>query len=99
LIIQKTYLTSSGLSAMSDARNIYAFTNLLDGVELYAPVSLDHQRSIPQAIDRLNNVALGLVIIANTYIVVGSTCGVIWVYDQKAGSLLARSQTPTLSRT
>ena len=93
-----TYHKTSGLSAMSDDRNIYAFSNLLDGVELFAAVSLDHQRSIPQNVDRLNNLALGLAIIANTYVVVGSTCGVIWVYDQRAGSLLARPQTPTLSR-
>jgi hypothetical protein len=85
----------SGLSALSEDRNSYAFTNLLDGIDLYSSTSLIHRNSIPQHVDPRNNLALGLVMVADTYIVVGSSGGTIWMYNQRTGGVVARLQSLT----
>jgi hypothetical protein len=88
-------LVCSGLSALSSNRRTYAFTNLLDGIELYSATTLEHQLSIAQAVDPCNNVALGLNLIANTLIVSGGSDGVISVYKQDNGQTIARLNAPT----
>jgi hypothetical protein len=88
---------NSGLSALSSDRKIYAFTNLLDGIELYSPTTLTHRCSIAQAVDPHNNIALGVVIVGNRYVFSGCSGGVIWMYDQNTGKSTARLQDPISS--
>ena len=84
----------SGFSILSDDRNTYAFTNLLDGIDLYSPAAtLTYQRSIAQEIDQHNNLALGLIIVGNEYIISGGS-GSIWMY-KKTGNFMAHLHPPT----
>jgi hypothetical protein len=85
---------NSGLSALSSDRSIYAFTNLLDGIELYSSTTLAHRYSIAQAVDPHNNLALGVVITGNRYVFAGCSGGRIWMYDQDTGKTIARLQNP-----
>jgi hypothetical protein len=97
LISSSTILSDykSGMSVLSSDRSSYAFTNLLDGIDFYSSTTLMHRNSIPQTVDLCNNVALGLVMVADTYVVVGGSSGTIWMYNQKTGGVVACLQSPT----
>ena len=88
-------MNASGMGVLNNSHDIYAFTNLLDGIDLFSSTTLSHQGSITQTIDPHNNLAIGLVITA--YVVVGDVGGAIWLYDRNTGSTLARLQNPTSS--
>jgi hypothetical protein len=90
---------NSGLSVLSDDWSTYAFTNLLDGIELYSATTLAHQDSIAQPVDPSNNLALGLVIVPNAYVIVGGNRGTISIYNWGTGGLVARLHTSTSTGT
>jgi hypothetical protein len=97
LMVHAINMLSSGVSALSDDRNVYAFTNLLDGIELFSSATLTHKCSIPQPLDHRYNIALGVRMVANTYLVVGGHGGMVWVYDQRTGKVVDQLQFPSSS--
>ena len=86
---------ASGFGVLNCDRTIYAFTNLLNGVDLFSSITLTHQCSIAHSIDRYNNLALGLVV--TEYVIVGGIGGAIWIYDRNTRTPMACLQNPSSS--
>jgi hypothetical protein len=82
---------------LTEDRRTYAFTNLADGINTFSLGPLIHEGLIAQSIDPCNNTAIGVATVANEYIVVGSSGGVISLYDRGTFGLEARLQVLNLT--
>ncbi|KDR68947.1 hypothetical protein GALMADRAFT_145964 [Galerina marginata CBS 339.88] len=65
-----------GSAALSEDGRTFAFTNLLNGVEIFALPRLNHCGTIAQAIHQEANVTLGIAFLSNEHIVVGGFGGI-----------------------
>jgi len=84
-----------GFSTLSDDRQTFAFTNLVDGVDVYSATTLEYQCSIKHVLNHENNIAIGLVILSNEYIISGGSYGLIHIDHTNKGQVVGRLNTPT----
>lgn len=81
----------SGSAAVSKDCRIYAFTNLLNGIEIFSLPGLKHCGTIAQAIQAEFNVTLGIAFNGVDHLVVGEYGGVC-MYEVSTRTLLYRLQ-------